>query len=148
LGYLVIDTSVFIHLKGKMSNVLHCIETNHDVIAVSKGAISEYEPLFLPNALLLQSFLNELESKRKLKLFGKNHIDASVRRLLNAHRTLHYPEHQKDKKWVDLAIASHANYILSKDRHILVLPPNPCNNHSVEPIDPSHYITNQPLNPP
>jgi putative PIN family toxin of toxin-antitoxin system len=138
LSHIVIDTSVFIHLNGKHGDVLVCINGNHDVIAVSKAALSEYEAFMEP--YLLFSFLRSLESKRKLKKFGKNHIDASVQRLSNANRHLHYPEHSKDKKWVDLAVASHARYILSNDRHILDIPPNPCNGHNVEAVRPARYL--------
>ena len=93
MSYLVIDTSVFIHLNGKHIDVLICIHNNHDVIAISSGAISEYQAFIEP--LLLQNFLNDLKSRKKLKFFGINHIEASVQRLLNARQKFVLPTASK-----------------------------------------------------
>jgi predicted nucleic acid-binding protein len=139
LPYVVIDTCVLVRLEGKYSKTKRCILASNDIIAISDEAMKEYGARAYPSNLVLQSFLQELNGRRKLKHCRRSFVEARVARLENS-RDISYPNHRRDKKWVKLAIAVGARYILSTDSHLLELPPNPCNNHRVESIDPLNYV--------
>jgi predicted nucleic acid-binding protein len=138
--YIVVDTCVLLRLEGEYFKTKKCILTNNDVIAFSDGAMKEYVSRAYASTIILQSFLQDLNGKGKLKHFSRSFIEAHVRRLENS-RDIHYPNHSNDKKWVKLAIAVRARYILSTNRHLLELPANPCNDHRVGAVPPSDYVS-------
>jgi predicted nucleic acid-binding protein len=138
----VVDTCVFLKLTSNYSKILDCVLSNDDIIAISNECLKEYEGRSYASVYLLQSFLQELDGKNKLKRVKKSFVEARINRLEN-HRRIVYPSHHKDKKWVKLAVSIGAYYILSTNDHLLDLPPNPCNTHHVESIEPFDYISNR-----
>jgi predicted nucleic acid-binding protein len=139
VSYIVVDTCVLIRLEGEYFQTKDCILASNDTIAYSDEAMKEYEARAHASPLILQSFLQELHGKGKLKHFKRSFIRARVERLENS-RNIHYPNHSKDKKWVKLAVAIGAGYILSTNGHLLELPLNRCNDHCVRAIPPSDYV--------
>lgn len=139
---MVVDTCVFTRLEGKYSKVFDCIQRNGDVIAVSKEARKEYVMQAEVDIYIFQSFLRELENNGRLRHINRSYIEAKLRRV-ERHRAIAYPKDNQDKKWVELAVSTGASHIISTDPDLLCLPPNPCNNHTVECINPQSYLEQQ-----
>jgi len=140
LALILIDTSVFIRLKGIYEETCDCIMETCDIIAITKEILKEYEgrahssPLFL-----LQPFLRELKNKDKLAYFKRSLIVSRVKRHENVRR-ISYPAHNKDRKWIKVAIAVRAKHIISTNSHLLQLAPNRCNDDTIGIVEPSQYI--------
>lgn len=139
MTYIVVDTCVFVRLPREHAETLDGIRSNRDIIAVSKQAQSEYEVHFKPSRYLLLVFLQKLEREKILRKFKSSYIESALRRFLSLNQ-IHYPEHNSDRKWVELAVVVDARYILSTDHHLLCIHPNTINNHRLEAIEPSTYI--------
>lgn len=138
MPYIVVDTCVFIRLPSDYKRTLDCILTTNDEIAVTKTILNEYAGRAYASNLILQAFLEYLRSEGKLKHFQSSFVAAARRRHRRAHR-INYPPHEKDKKWIDVALATSARYIVSTNRHMLELQPNRCNEDPIETIDPQQY---------
>jgi len=139
LAYILVDTSVFIRLKGVYKETLDCILATCDVIAYTKEILNEYKGRAHSSLLFhLRPFLLELRNKGKLDSFRSSFVDSRVRRHENIKR-INYPVHNKDKKWIKAAIAIRAKYIISTNRHLLEVVPNRCNDDIIEIIEPSQY---------
>jgi predicted nucleic acid-binding protein len=89
--------------------------------------------------LILQAFIQDLETKGKWRFFDRGFINSNFRRHERV-RTVHYPSHSRDKKWIRVAIAIKARYIISTDGHLLEVPPNRINRDAVEAVDPEGYV--------
>jgi len=135
----LVDTCIFIRLEGKYKTTLDCFLATQDVIAITQKILDEYEGRARYVRLLLQSFLQKLNHKGKLKKFTRSFIEAAVRRHGNV-RQINYPNHNKDRKWIKVAIATKGKYIISTNQHLLRLAPNRCNSDTIETIDPSQYV--------
>lgn len=126
-------------MKGKYRDMLDCALVTTDIIAISKKILKEYKGRAYTSKLILQSFLLQLQHKGKLKYFKQSLVNARVRRYKNS-RSVKYPPHKKDKKWIEVAIAVEARYIISTNEHLLKTAPNRFNNDLVETIEPCRYI--------
>ncbi len=139
MPYILIDTCVFIRLKGIYKETLDCILAVCDKIACTKDIMDEYEGRAHSSPLFhLKPFLQELENNGKLKFFPKSFVDSRLRRQENVRR-INYPTHEPDKKWIKVAIAIRAKYILSTNRHLLEIASNQNNGDIIEIITPSRY---------
>lgn len=136
---ILVDTCVFMRLEGIFITTLDCILVTTDVIAITKKIIKEYEGRAKGVLFFLQSFLQKLEHEGKLKYFDSSFIESAVRRHENVRR-INYPTHNKDRKWVRIAIATKSKYIVSTDPHLLRLASNRCNSDTIEAIEPSQYV--------
>jgi predicted nucleic acid-binding protein len=134
--YILVDTCVFLRLPTDYKQTFDCFLVTSDVIAITKQILNEYGPRAYTSKLILQSFLQDLKGKNKLAFFKQSYVEA---RLSRHHRNINYPSHIKDKKWVNLAIAIRANCIISKNSHLLDLPPIKTNDEFIETILPSQY---------
>jgi predicted nucleic acid-binding protein len=141
MHHIVIDTCVFVRLPGEYSNTLHCIQHNRDVIAISNEALSEYEVHFKPSKSLLLTFLQQLKSDRMIKLVNQSLIEARLERLLSSDQP-QYPDHHSDRRWINLAVAINARFLISINHHFLDLPSHPWTNHILEIVEPSGYFEN------
>jgi len=139
LPYVLVDTCVLTKMGGEYRTTLDCLSITEDIIAVTKEILKEYEGRAYPSRLILQAFLQDLEGKGKLKHFNRSRIKASLRRHEN-HRTINYPSHPPDRKWIEVAIAISAKYIISINEHLLRIPPNRYDNETLEVVDPSEYV--------
>jgi len=126
-------------LESIYTTTLDCILITTDVIAITKKILKEYEGSAKGVLFFLQSFLQKLEHEGKLKYFNRRFVESAVRRHENVRR-INYPTHNKDRKWVRVAIATKSKYIVSADPHLLRLAPNRCNSDTIEAIEPSQYV--------
>jgi predicted nucleic acid-binding protein len=111
-----------------------------DVIGWTKEIKKEYEGrTHAPSMLILLAFIQELKTNGKLKFFDRGFINSNFRRHERV-RTVHYPSHSRDKKWIRIAIAIKARYIISTDGHLLEVPPNRINRDAVETVNPERYV--------
>lgn len=140
MPYILVDTSIFIRLNGKYEPVLECILAACDVIACTRGILNEYEGRAHSSPLFhLLPFLRELEERGKLELVRSSYVSSRVSRYENR-RTINYPSHNRDKKWVKAAIAVEAEFIVTANRHLLGVLPNRFNGDSTEILLPSQYL--------
>jgi predicted nucleic acid-binding protein len=107
-----------------------------DVIAITKGILNEYKSRAYTSKIILQAFFQALEAKDKLKFFNRSYIESRINRY---HRTVNYPVHKRDKKWINVAIAIKATYIISTNSHLLDISPIKINEKFVETVLPSQY---------
>lgn len=139
MTYILVDTSIFIRLKGIYQSTFDCILETCDVIAYTKEILNEYKGRARSSILFhLLPFLRELENRGKLGFFARSLVVSRVRRHENVRR-INYPPHNKDRKWIKVAIAIRAKYIISTNNHLLRLVPNRCNDDIIEIIQPFQY---------
>lgn len=139
MANILVDTCVFIRLEGIYKDTFNCILETYDVICTTPEILREYKGRSSSSILFhLQPFLQKLKNKKKLAHFKTSYISARVRRHQNS-RNINYPPHNKDRKWVNTAIAIRAEYIISTNVHLLNLVPNRYNDESTETIEPSQY---------
>ncbi|MCJ7423603.1 hypothetical protein MUP01_04955 [Candidatus Bathyarchaeota archaeon] len=139
MPFILVDTCVFVRLSGAYKTTLDCIMDTSDVIGWTNEIMNEYEGRAYPSMLTLQAFIQDLKNKAKWKFFSRSFVDSNFRRHKSV-RTVFYPHHSPDKKWVRVAVAIRARYIISTNGHLLETPPNRINGDIVENIDPSRYI--------
>jgi predicted nucleic acid-binding protein len=138
LAYILVDTCVFLRLPAEYKKTLDCILEVGDIIVVTGKILKEYKGRASSSILLLQGFLQDLRQKGRIRFLDASVVRAACRRRTRA-RAVNYPPHEKDKKWVDTAIAASAPYIVSTNDHLLRLRPNRSNGGTVEVMDPSRY---------
>ena len=138
MPYIVVDTCVFTRLDGIYRVVLGCFLGTDDVIAYSKEVLNEYKGR-APDLLILMGFITRLTNAEKIKMFKRSYIDSHVKRYSRVRR-INYPSHNRDRKWVNIAIAVIAKYIISTDSHLLNILPNHIENDIIKIIKPSQYM--------
>lgn len=139
MAFILVDTSVFIRLKGIYKETYDCILATCDIIAYTKEILKEYKGRAHSSPLFhLLPFLQELKNTGKLAYFERSLIVSRVRRHENRRR-INYPAHNKDRKWIKAAIAVKAKHIISTNDHLLQLAPNRCNDDTIGIVEPSQY---------
>ena len=137
---IVTDTCVFIRLRGIYEEAYHCFLKSNDVICTTKEIINECQGRARASKMFhIPAFINDLKQKKKLKILGQSYVVARVKRQENV-RTFHYPNDAKDIKFVKVAIAAKAKYLISNDPSILNLNSNRYNGEKTDNITPSTYI--------
>jgi predicted nucleic acid-binding protein len=126
-------------LLGIYEKTLDCIMSTPDVIGSTKEIMHEYESRAYPSVLTLQAFIQDLKNKGKWKFFNKSYIDSNFRRHGNV-RPVHYPIHSRDRKWITVAIAIRARYIISTNGHLLKVSPSRINGDTIETVYPDRYV--------
>jgi len=106
----------------------------------TKEIIKEYIGVKVPSKLfLVKAFVQKLETIKKLIIKNRSYVKARVKRLENV-KTFHYPTDNGDRKFVEVAIATKARYLISNDPDILDLLPNRYNGEQTDNITPSRYV--------
>jgi len=144
LPFIVVDTCVFLRLRGIYEETYHCFmrSGNPDVIAVTREIIKEYKGRCRSSGLdliVLRTFLQALEEKGKIRNFRQSRINSIIRSHERSN-TVNYPCHNKDRKWIRVSVAVRARYIVTTDGILLKTPPNRCNDDVVEVIFPCQYM--------
>lgn len=139
MPYILVNTHIFNRFGGVYKDVYECFIMQDDVIAYTNEILKEYDGRAIPSKLTLRGFIQELENMGKLVFFRKSYVEARIRRHERTRR-VHYPQHNKDRKWIKTAIAIRARYILSSNQHLTRLPPNRNNGNYVEVIEPPEYL--------
>jgi putative PIN family toxin of toxin-antitoxin system len=137
---IVVDTNVFIRLRGIYEEMYQCFLNSTDVMYSTKEIMNEYEGRAMSSKLFhIRPFIEILKQKKKLTILGQSYVIARVKRQENM-RTFHYPVHNKDRKFVKVAIATKARYIISNDPDLLDLLPNRYNEEQTDNVKPSGYV--------
>ena len=136
--YIVVDTHVFNRALGGISeywDVLERIREQCNIIACSKEIIKEYLGRARSGGmeqLIVQRKIEDLKQIKKVKVFKKSKCDhVNLRKI---------PSHQPDEKFVRVAVASSARYIISKNKHLTDLNPYDFEDTHIEIIEPKEYL--------
>ncbi len=139
MHFILVDTCVFTRLQGNYQDLLKCIFRVSDVIGITREIIDEYEGRACPSKEIMRAFIAGLKGKNKVRYFNSSSINSALRRHRRPRRVI-YPEHNRDRKWIDVAIAVRAKCVISINNHLLRTGPNRSNGGIIEMLDPTGYI--------
>jgi putative PIN family toxin of toxin-antitoxin system len=129
---IVIDTNVFITavlFRGPISRILSLWQKNAVSVLMSSAVLKEYaRALAYPKFKLTKTEIRGIIEQELLTYV----YPAKVKRSLHI-----ITEHPSDNKFLELAVAGKADFILSGDKHLLDLK----NFHGIKIITPAEFFT-------
>jgi putative PIN family toxin of toxin-antitoxin system len=144
MTFVVFDTFVLLSAFQKIDpyvRTLDVLDARCDKIAISKPIIKEFISKLhsqgLSKVLFLKK-LNEIARKGKIVNVGKTKLFKAKQKIQS--NRLPLPNDKNDHKFIEVAIATHASYIITTDHGLLELSLYKYDNSSIEIMTPNDYV--------
>jgi putative PIN family toxin of toxin-antitoxin system len=144
MTFAVFDTFVLLSAFKKVDpyvKALGTLDARCDKIAISKPIRKEFSNKLHSTGLtsvLFQKKLSEIARKGKIVKVKKTKLTEAKQKIQN--NRLPLPNDKDDHKFIEVAIAAHARYIVTTDHSLLSLNPYRYNNSLIEIITPDDYV--------
>jgi putative PIN family toxin of toxin-antitoxin system len=141
---VVIDTNCMIRAvagKSPYSEALERLKNKCHMIAYSKKIMKEYIAKLRVvgmSAYIFQRKLEDIKEMNKLKRATNTILLRARRKIRQRHLPL--PSDRTDIKFLVAALAKSAKYIITTDRHLLVLNPYGHGNSQIKIVCPQNYL--------